>query len=400
MATGVYEYTLADGSSRWRAVYRTSNGVLAQKRGFRGPREAQRWRTATLAAVHRGEVIATRERFAERFDAWLAEHRPRIEDGTYRDYRVHGDKRLKPFFGEMKPAAIAPTDVRRYVAELVAGGRYATKTINNSLVVLRLFLGHLREDGVIATNPAASTPGARERIKLPADHREMDYLRLEEIPRYLDACSATYRPLAEVLIACGLRISEALALTWKDLDLGGRSIRVLRSRKRGGDGSTKGDRFRSVDFGPRIADLLADVRAARSAHGPVRRADQVFVGPRGGRLNRSDVSRDDHKAALEDAALRTSLRLHDLRHTAAASWLACGLPLIYVQRQLGHASLSTTEALYGHLEEAFLRRAAERVEERIWGIAHGHGAEPAGPPAAAARTAAAEMLPRVLPHGG
>jgi integrase len=82
-------------------------------------------------------------------------------------------------------------------------------------------------------------------------------------------------------------------------------------------------------------------------------------------LNRSDVSRDDHKAALEDAGLRTTLRLHGLRHTAAASWLACGLPLIYVQRQLGHASLTTTEALYGHLEEAFLRDAAERVEERI-----------------------------------
>src|SRR3954449_7532321 len=98
MATGIYEYTLADGSSRWRAVYRTSNGVLAQKRGFRGPREAQRWRTAMLAAGHRGEVIAARERFAERFDGWLREHRPRIEDGTYRDYRVHGEKRLKPFF--------------------------------------------------------------------------------------------------------------------------------------------------------------------------------------------------------------------------------------------------------------------------------------------------------------
>jgi hypothetical protein len=38
----------------------------------------------------------------------------------------------------------------------------------------------------------------------------------------------------------------------------------------------------------------------------------VFVGPTGGRLNRSGISRDDHKAALEDAALRTSLRLHDL----------------------------------------------------------------------------------------
>jgi predicted DNA-binding transcriptional regulator AlpA len=59
----------------------------------------------------------------------------------------------------------------------------------------------------------------------------------------------------------------------------------------------------------------------------------VFVGPRGGRLSRSDITRDDHKEALEAAGLRLSLRLHDLRHTAPATWLAASLPMIYVQRQ-------------------------------------------------------------------
>jgi integrase len=126
----------------------------------------------------------------------------------------------------------------------------------------------------------------------------------------------------------------------------------------------------------------------------------VFAGPRGGRLNRSGVSRDDHRAALEDAGLRTSLRLHDLRHTAAASWLASGLPLIYAQRQLGHASLTTTEALDGHLEEAFLRDAAERVEQRIWnappgGSPDGLGCDRHG----AADATAADLLPRALPRG-
>ena len=64
----------------------------------------------------------------------------------------------------------------------------------------------------------------------------------------------------------------------------------------------------------------------------------MFPGRRGQPLDRSHVSNAWHKHALEDAGLRQTLRLHDLRHTAAASWLAAGLPLIYVQRQLGHAS--------------------------------------------------------------
>jgi integrase len=191
----------------------------------------------------------------------------------------------------------------------------------------------------------------------------MDYLRLEEIPRYLDACKDVCRPLAETLIATGLRISEALALTWDDVDVAGRTLRVVRSRNAEGHGSTKGDRFGSVDFGARLHGVL---RALDPGQGPGTGRTLVFRGPRGGELSRSDVSRDLHKHALEDAALRRSLRLHDLRHTAAASWLAAGLPLIYVQRQLGHASSTTTQQVYGHLEESFLRGAAERVERLIW----------------------------------
>jgi integrase len=384
MAEGVYPYTLADGTIRFYAMYRTSNGVLRKKRGFASEREGARWRTQTLAAVYRGEVIAVRGTFAERFDAWLEEHRPRIEPGTYRDYRVHGEKRLKPFFGAIKPAAITPSDVRRYVAQLVARSEVSAKTINNSLAVLRVFFAHLEEDGDVVRNPARSSPGARERIKLPADHREMDYLRLDEIPCYLEACDAVYRPLAEALIATGVRISEALALTWADVDWSTRSLRVLRSRKAHGHGSTKGDRFRAVDFGPRLESVLRELRAAGA---PVDAPTLVFRGPRGGELSRSDVSRDLHKHALEDAGLRRSLRLHDLRHTAAASWLAAGLPLIYVQRQLGHASITTTQQVYGHLEESFLRAAADRVERLIW-----------TPGDASDGADAMRLFPRVFPH--
>lgn len=49
---------------------------------------------------------------------------------------------------------------------------------------------------------------------LPAEHREMDDLRLDEIPAYLAACNDRYRPLAELVLATDIRIGEVLALTW------------------------------------------------------------------------------------------------------------------------------------------------------------------------------------------
>jgi integrase len=116
----------------------------------------------------------------------------------------------------------------------------SAKTINNSLTVLRVALEHAREDGLISRNPAASSRGGRERLKVAEEHREMDFLRMREIPRYLEACEDHYRPLAELLIATGLRISEALDLTWQDLDLDARAAHVTSSRKgrsHGGEGS-------------------------------------------------------------------------------------------------------------------------------------------------------------------
>jgi integrase len=117
-----------------------------------------------------------------------------------------------------------------------------------------------------------------------------------------------------------------------------------------------------VDFGARLELVVRELhRSAPPASGRT----LVCRGPRGGELSRSDASRELHKGALADAALRTTLRVHDLRHTAAASRPAAGLPLIYVQRQLGHASITTTQQVYGHLEESFLRDAGERVERLI-----------------------------------
>jgi integrase len=83
-------------------------------------------------------------------------------------------------------------------------------------------------------------------------------------------------------------------------------------------------------------------------------------------MDRSTVSQYWHKAALEDAGLR-DMPLHSLRHTAAAAWLTTGKPLMYVQRQLGHASITTTEQCYGHLETSFLKSAAAETEVAIWG---------------------------------
>jgi integrase len=354
MARGsILSRRLKDGSTVHLIKYRTRDGRQVKRTVGPSLREAERALNEALSDVDGGKAPArpSRETFSSYVDRWLHEHGTRIEPGTLRAYKVDVERRLKPRFGHVRLDAITTDDVRAFVADLAAEGKLAPKTINNTLVTLRVALGHAVEDKLLPTNPASSV-GRRDRIKLPAPHREMDFLRLEEIPAYLAACAPNYRPLAEVLLGAGLRIGEALALTWCDVDWRSGALVVTRSSKREGTGSTKGDRNRRVEIGPRLLAALADRRAAQAEH----HADDdgqrlMFPGRGGGHADRSHVSLEWHRAALKSAGLRQTIRLHDLRHSAAASWLGAGLPMIYVQRQLGHASITTTIELYGHLEE-------------------------------------------------
>lgn len=241
--------------------------------------------------------------------------------------------------------------------------------------MLVVCLNQAADDRLLQTNPAA-------RVKRPPlGHVEREYLRIHEIDLYLSCCSTTYRPLAELLISCGLRISEALGLVWEDIVLVTGTITVNRQAEgaRGQTGPTKGRRARSVEAGPDLLRTLTDLKARQGEHEHVLPRGPVFTMPvrrskaGAGRwpsagppaaIDRNTVTRDWHKAVLRDAGLR-AMPLHGLRHTAAAIWLYCGQPLIYVQRALGHASITTTESFYGHLEQSLLKTVARDTEVAV-----------------------------------
>lgn len=191
----------------------------------------------------------------------------------------------------------------------------------------------------------------------------MLFLNRDDALRYLDACGPWYRPLAETLIGAGLRIGEAIALEWSDLDWDGAALNVSRSAKdKGPVGTPKGDRSRRVVVAPYLLDVLRDHRHEQAEGG--RLSKLVFTSPTGAMLNRHNVRRRGHGAAVKAAGLPAALRLHDLRHTAATIWLSSGQSIYFVQQQLGHRDIQTTIDLYGHPDQDAHRRAA--AEAAAW----------------------------------
>jgi integrase len=348
----IYRYKTKRGY-RWFFKFRDSSGKQSTRRGFRSRREAECEREKLMGFVHAKQVRVSRDSLEDWCRTWITGRKPYLEPGSWNDYRRHGELRILPHLGARKLTALSAPEIRDWLVELSAAGDWAPKTLNNALTTLTVCLNQAVADGLIPVNPAAFVKS------LPLGHIERDYLRLAEIPGYLDACSDDYRLLAETLIATGMRISEALAPTVADVD--GERGRIVVARSFKDDGttdSTKSDRFRAVHVGPNLARKLVEHAARRmEATGKTPATTLLFVTPvreakrdKGrwasnptgelGPINRTTVSSGWHKQTLADAGLR-DMPLHSLRHTAAASWLATGQPLMYVRRQLGHAQITT-----------------------------------------------------------
>ena len=368
---GVYPYATARGV-RWRFMFRPSDGTLSTRRGLTSRTAATTARRKLLESIDRGEVKVCRDTFETFWTRFAAERRAYMTAGSHDDLSTHGRKRLLPFFGSDPLSKVDEDRVRDWLGdmiELVEAGELAPKTVNNARTCLSVALNEAVRRGLLPRNPCVYVPA------LPLERAEIEYLRLAEIHPYLDACADHYRALAEFLIGTGARVSEAVATRWPDLDLEHGVVRIYRQRARTSDATrlTKGKRFRAVQIGPGLCESLRTARKRRLSAG-VEDSGWVFLCPpphRGRYAGRTEPApphrrtvHDWHEAALTDAGIR-DMPLHSLRHTAAAAWLTAGHPLIFVQRQLGHRSITTTEEHYGHLERSFVQDAAARTEEAI-----------------------------------
>jgi hypothetical protein len=94
MARGsIVTRTNGDGKTVYLIRYRTADGRQVKKTIGTSRREAERALTAASAAVDRGELRSgSSERFGAYAPRWLEEHRPRVEPGTWADYRKSVDK--------------------------------------------------------------------------------------------------------------------------------------------------------------------------------------------------------------------------------------------------------------------------------------------------------------------
>ncbi|HBK57910.1 MAG TPA: recombinase XerD [Spirochaetaceae bacterium] len=185
-------------------------------------------------------------------------------------------------------------------------------------------------------------------IRTPRQDRNIpDVLDSESIEHVLDSIDISTpnglrdRALFELIYSCGLRISEAAGLTFQQLYLEEKLLRVFGKRRK----------ERLVPFGEEalswMVRYLTEARPLLEKHG---KSDFVFLNQEGRGITRKGIWKRFSQIRAKSGV---KAKVHTFRHSFATHLLAGGADLRTVQELLGHADIATTQ-IYTHVDEASL----------------------------------------------
>jgi integrase len=346
-----------DGRLRWKSVGK--NRKVAQR----------------ALDAHRGdEALGKTVGFQTiRFDVWADEWVAAFT-GKENTRRVYKDTvtYAKRAFGSKQVHDLGEADIRRFLALIrEANDREATDEKPARQVSDATLARHLRTLGVCLQAAVSADYAATNPVrKLHKTHRPRpqktlpSYFTTDELTRLWPqlANRPVYLAFCKIAVSTGMRCGELSALRWSDVDLLHRELHVLRAwTPAGGETSTKSGESRTIDLTPQVHDVLENWY--RESGGDDH--ELVFVRDAGGRVDCRYVVRHVLYEAMEAAGIprigeRGRARtFHSFRHTFARLALEAGAEITWVQRQLGHSTITLTVDTYGSWA-----RAAEKAQAR------------------------------------
>ena len=248
-------------------------------------------------------------------------------------------KRIRKRWGKVRLSDIRQQDVAAWLAGLRTEG-LAPATIEKTRVIMnRSFqLGAQWEIPGADRNPVRGVP----RVKF-SNARET-YVNAEEAARLIAAAEKSRNKqlaaIIRLLLLLGMRVSELLSMRWENVDTEKRTIFIPTS---------KTGRSRRLPLPQAAVDVID---ALPRPDGAI----YLFPNPRNPKKHLTTI-KHGWQAAREAAGLET-LRIHDLRHSAASAWINNGVGLATVGKLLGHADLASTSR-YSHLADETLMAAVE-----------------------------------------
>ena len=291
--------------------------------------------------------------YVERFDDFLA-----LEQGasvqTSHAYKLDIARFVTyvSVKGASSPTNVGVRMLREYVYHLKDLGLSAA-SIRRNVSAVRTYFKFLVGEGHVVRDPS-------ERLETPKRWRTLpEVLGVEEVEKLLAAPSLDEplafrdRAMLELAYGAGLRVSEWISLSVRDVMLQDHLVRVF----------GKGAKERLVPIGRRaIAAIAVYLRELRPSLEKGEGKGILFLNARGQPLSRMGAWKILRKY-VKQAGITKPVSPHTLRHSFATHLLEGGADLRAVQEMLGHVDISTTQ-IYTHVDREYLRTVHKQFHPR------------------------------------
>ena len=237
--------------------------------------------------------------------------------------------------------------VDSYITELFK--HYKSKSVKRKIASLKAFFHYLEYTEFLAQNPFEKLDvhfrGAKLLPKTIPFHSIQKFLsvlyaqKMQTVSAYQFKCCLRDIAVIELLFATGMRISELCSLKPSDIDLENNTVLIY----------GKGSKERILQFGNcEVISALATYQSTFKAD--ISACGYFFVNKRKHKLSDQSVRfMINRYAAL--AGIEQHITPHMFRHSFATLLLEQDVDIRYIQKMLGHSSISTTE-IYTHVSSA------------------------------------------------
>jgi integrase len=337
------------------------------KGGFRTKKEAQ---LAAFEEESNINYLGFAENGNEKVDKYLKDwleiyKKPHVKPITYTVQERNVRLNILPRFGKYRLKDLTRTEYQQWINEL--RGHYSEGTVRRiHSIMSSAMIDAVHEFGIIRENPI-------QKIKIPkqADKSsKISFFSREQLTQFLEAVKAPmknakykisiqYYALFTLLARTGIRIGEALALTWDDIDLEKGVLTInktlvypLNSKPYISTPKSKCSE-REIKLDSSTVQLIKRHRTNQKEvylryPGYKATTDNIIFHQHDGRWLRTNVVREYFKEVCKREGLPV-LSPHALRHTHAVHLLEAGANIKYVSERLGHASVKVTADTYLHV---------------------------------------------------
>jgi integrase len=244
----------------------------------------------------------------------------------------------------------------------------ADKTILEHHQLISTILTQAEKEMLVPYNAAAkATPPKVEKT-------DPNYFQPETIADILEALELEplkWRAITHLMIVTGCRRGEIMGLKWDKVDFENNRVKIDRalliSKSKGiYEGATKTSDVRILTLPKETMDLLRQHKRDQLRLQLLNGDRWMHTGYVFTQDNGEHMSPDSITGWLGEFSSRHGLphiNPHAFRHTVASVLLANGTDIVTVSKQLGHASISTTENFYSHIIEENKAKAAECIAD-------------------------------------